>query len=53
MFDEVVNFLYNDTSNFGEYLEANGIKPLFSDHNTKLAYIQFVRDLKGFYEYDI
>ncbi len=53
VFDEVVKFLYNDTSDFGEYLEANGIKSLFSDQNTKSAYVQFVRELKNFYEYDI
>ena len=53
VFDEVVKFLYNDISDFEEYLEANGIKPLFPDQNTKLAYIQFVRDLREVYEYDI
>ena len=53
IFDEVVQFLYNNTSNFDSYVEANGIKPLFSNQCSKAAYIQFVKDLKDFYEYDI
>lgn len=52
-FDEVVKFLKNDFSNYGNYLEANGIKSLFTDETTKTAYKQFVSDLSVFYEYDI
>lgn len=53
VFDEVVKFLYDDTTNFSTYLEANGIKNLFPDQNMRSAYIEFVKDLKSFYEYDI
>lgn len=53
LFDEVVNFLYNNTDGFGLYLEANGIKSLFTDQRTKEAYIKFVKNLYEFYEYDI
>ncbi|MDL2235998.1 nucleotidyltransferase [Christensenellaceae bacterium OttesenSCG-928-L17] len=52
-FDEVVKFLKNDFSNFGNYFEANGIKSLFTDETTKTAYKQFITDLSAFYEYDI
>lgn len=52
-FDEVVTFLKNDSKNFGGYLEANGIKPLFTDETTKLAYTKFISDLDSFYDYDI
>lgn len=53
VFDEVVQFLYNNTSNFDSYVEANGIKQLFPEQSTKAAYIQFVKDLNNFYEYDV
>lgn len=53
VFDEVVKFLNNDTYNFDSYVEANGIKLLFPEQGTKLAYIQFVKDLNHFYEYDV
>ena len=52
-FDEVVNFLKNDFTNYSGYLEANGIKTLFVDENKKSAYKQFINDLSAFYEYDI
>lgn len=52
-FDEVVSFLKSDFSNFDNYKEANGIKPLFSDIATKNAYQKFINDLHSFYEYDI
>lgn len=52
-FDEVIMFLKNDFANYGDYVEANGIKRLFSDEATKSAYKQFITDLSAFYEYDI
>ena len=52
-FDEVVSSLKSDFSNFDNYKEANGIKPLFSDIATKNAYQKFINDLHSFYEYDI
>lgn len=52
-FDEVVSFLRKDFSNFKDYTEANGIKPLFSDDVTQNAYEKFIDDLSDFYEYDI
>jgi hypothetical protein len=52
-FDEVILFLRKDFENFGDYLEANGIKRLFSDETTKSAYKKFITDLSVFYEYDI
>jgi len=41
------NFIY-----YNDYREANGIKPLFPDENTKTAYQQFIKDLSIFYEYE-
>lgn len=49
--DEVIIFLKNNTSNYYEYMEANGIKMLFTDDLTKNSYITFVNDLSYFYEY--
>lgn len=53
VFDEVVQFLYDNTNEFHSYVEANGIKPLFVDKTIHDAYVQFVRNLRAFYEYDI
>lgn len=52
-FDEVIRFLENDFSNFGNYTEANGIKKLFADEETKRAYQNFITDLCEYFEYDI
>ena len=51
--DEVIEFLKTDFPNYGSYLEANGIKHLFVDEATKVAYKQFITDLSTFYEYDV
>ena len=40
-------------NNFSNYMEVNGIKQLFNDTETKLAYQQFINDLNDFFEYDI
>lgn len=53
VFDEVIKFLLNDFANYKVYVEANGIKPLFADEVNRVAYMQFVKDLNSFYEYDI
>ena len=52
-FDEVLTFLVGDFSSFDTYTEANAIKPLFSDEETKAAYQKFVSDMHQFFEYDI
>jgi hypothetical protein len=35
------------------YKEANGVKMLFTDDETKKAYEKFINDLNDFYNYDI
>lgn len=52
-FDEVISFLKNDFLNYNNYMEANGIKQLFSDSATQTAYQNFITDLHSYYEYDI
>lgn len=52
-FDEVLDFLVGDFSNFDKYTEANGIKPLFSDVTIKTAYQNFISDMRKFFEYDL
>jgi hypothetical protein len=52
-FDEVVQFLIENIQKFGGYVEANGIKPLFTDEYGKSVYTKFVSDLRSFYQYDI
>lgn len=52
-FDEILSFLVDDFSNFDTYTEANGIKPLFPDYATKMAYQKFITDMHKFFEYDI
>lgn len=52
-FDEVLSFLVEDFENFGNYTEANAIKPLFPDDTSKTAYQNFVLDMHRFFEYDI
>lgn len=52
-FDEALTFLRNDYANFDRYVEANDIKPLFTDYYTKEAYRKFINDLSSFYKYNI
>ena len=52
-FDEVLKYLEKDVNNFDNYKEANGIKPLFTDEDTKKAYKDFVLILRNFYQYAI
>ena len=51
--DEVLDFLNKDRCNFGNYVEANGIKPLFPDMDSKYAYESFVEKLGNYYEYEV
>lgn len=52
-FGEVLSYLKNDFANYYKYCEANGIKNLFDDVETKMAYQNFITDLYKYYEYDI
>jgi len=48
----IVDYLfYNNNSDFDNYKEANGIKPLFESVQKKIAYRQFIVDLRQFYEH--
>lgn len=51
--DEVLDFLNKDRCNFVNYVEANGIKPLFPDMDSKYAYESFVEKLGNYYEYEV
>ena len=51
--DEVIEYLKKNTDSYSSYLEANGIKPLFSDNSTREAYIGFVTTLSDFDEYEV
>lgn len=51
VFDEVVSYLYNNQSSFFCYKEVNNIKFLCLYDSNK--YIQFITDLKRFYEYEV
>lgn len=46
-------FAGNKNNNFGNYREANGIKPLFPILSEKEKYKAFIICLRKFYEYDI
>ena len=50
--EEVIGFLIKDKSNFSNYVEANGIKPLFPDASALNAYESFITDLENYYEYE-
>lgn len=52
-FDELLKYLINHTSDFSQYKEANGIKPLFPDSLALDDYKKFVFMLRKFFEYDI
>ena len=51
-FEEIMQFLIASSVNWSYYVEANGIKPLFSSDYEKEAYANFMYDLASFYEYD-
>ena len=52
-FDDIVDYLYNNTYLLSCYNEANGIKPLCPYSSDVNKFTNFINDLKTFYEYDI
>ena len=50
--EEIIGFLIKDKSNFSNYVEAKGIKPLFPDASARNAYESFITDLENYYEYE-
>lgn len=52
-FDEIIDFLQVDHSNYNSYTEVNGIKKLFTDTEKLDAYYRFVDELSNYYEYDV
>lgn len=53
IFEDIVDYLYNNTYLLSSYYEANGKKPLCPYSSDVNKYISFINDLKAFYEYDI
>ena len=53
VFNETLKYLINDINSLNKYMEANGVKKLFSDTNLVEKYKRFINDIKSFYEYDI
>lgn len=51
--DEVIGFLNENRYKFSGYLEANGVKTLFPDEDSKKAYEAFVINLGNYYEYEV
>ena len=53
IFDDIVDYIYNNKSLLSTYKEATGIKQLcpYSSDISKMS--NFINDLKRFYEYDI
>ena len=53
-FDELIQYLFNNRLSIGSFKEVNGIKNMFEDNqNGSLDYVNFIRDIKSFYQYDI
>ena len=53
-FDELIQYLFNNQLSIGSFKEVNGIKNMFEDNqNGSLDYVNFIRDIKSFYQYDI
>lgn len=52
-FKYIIDYLNDDFTNFDNYKEANGIKPLFTDVHVKSEYQVFINNLKSFYECQI
>ena len=53
VFDELLQYLLKNQSNFSNYTEANGIKKLFPTQKDIEAYSTFISALNRFYEYDL
>lgn len=53
-FDELIQYLFNNQLSIGNFKEVNGIKSMFEDKQKGAAdYLNFIRDIKSFYQYDI
>lgn len=53
-FDELIQYLFNNQLSIGTFKEVNGIKNMFEDNQKGLLdYVNFIRDIKSFYQYDI
>ena len=54
IFDDIVEFLYDNKHNINSFVEVNGIKKLCYDSADKeKVYKGFIDELKGFYSYEI
>lgn len=51
--EEVITVLIKDRYRLPEYVEANGIKPLFPDEISRSAYESFISNLDNYYEYEV
>lgn len=52
IFEEVVDYLYDNQSLLSTYKEANGIKVLCPYSSDRENYTRFINDLKVFYQYE-
>lgn len=52
IFEELVDFIYDNQSLLSTYKEANGIKELCPYSSDKENYKRFINDLKAFYQYE-
>ena len=54
IFDDIVEFLYDNKHNINSFDEVNGIKKLCDDSDDReKIYKGFIDELKGFYSYEI
>lgn len=51
-FDRLIDLLQKSQNNFGDYFEANGIKPLCPTQKSKENLISFLSALRNFYQYE-
>lgn len=53
-FDELIQYLFNNQFSIGNFKEVNGIKSMFEDNKRNAPdYVEFIKDIKNFYQYDI
>ena len=54
IFDDIVEFLYDNKHSINSFVEVNGIKKLCYDSDDReKIYKGFIDELKGFYSYEI
>ena len=54
IFDDIVEYLYNNKENINSFVEVNGIKRLCQDSvDREVIYKGFIDELKEFYKYEI